>query len=631
MRISVSLPSFRFAATALLFLVFAGTANASADGPLANQLKDHPSPYLELHAEDPTLWQGWSADVIERAKRENKLIYVSSGYFACHWCHVMQRQSFQDPGVAKMLNEGYIPVKLDRELNSALDSRLMDFAQATRGRGGWPLNVYLTPDGFPVYAHMYQPKDQFANVLVKLNEIWDEQRERLSKLAEEHSTVTVNPPTGTLDVSQVDRFSAGLVSILPDAMDKATGGFGDSAKFPNTPQLEFYLSAYARAPDDTTKEWLIKTLDSMINAGLRDHVGGGFYRYTVDPSWETPHFEKMLYTNALLSTQLMRAARILNKPEYADVARETWDFMIREMQTAEGALVASFSAVDDDGVEGSHYLWTASEVDAVLKDPERELFKAHFGIEGPMMFPNGYLPMERIQFSSAAKMAGVSEEQGRELLVSAKKKLYDVRQSRSLPVDTNLLAGWNGLALASFAEGAYELDEPRYVEAATRIRNYLVDKLYNGKELVRAVDDGKALGSVSVEDYAFVAMGLVAYARMTGEVADYEIALDIAQLGYDRFNRDNGWYLGESSLIIAEQARPALEDGSLPSPAAALARAALWLAEALPKNSAAQALRERSIKVLTPADRYLETNLFGFSSYVTTMMLAAHNHTTAKR
>lgn len=624
-------PLYRSASAALLLMFAVSFTDARAEGPLKNELTDHPSPYLELHANDPTFWQSWSPEVIERARREKKLIYVSSGYFACHWCHVMQRQSFQDPDVAKMLNDGYIPVKLDRELNSALDSRLMDFAQATRGRGGWPLNVYLTPDGFPVYAHMYQPKDQFSNVLVKLNEIWDEQRDKLAKLAEEHATVTVAPPTGSLEVAGVDRFSVGLVSILPDAMDKLRGGFGDSAKFPNTPQLEFYLTAYSRAPDDTTGEWLTTTLDAMTDGGLRDHVGGGFYRYTTDPSWETPHFEKMLYTNALLSTQLLRAGRILNKPEYVQVARETWDFMIREMQTPDGAMVASFSAVDDEGIEGSHYLWTASDVDAVLQDPERELFKAHFGIEGPMMFPNGYLPMERIKFSSAVKMAGVDEPEGRELLVSAKKKLYDARQSRSLPVDTNLLAGWNGLALASLAEGAYELDEPRYVEAATKIRNYLVDKLYNGKELARAVDGTKSLGTVSVEDYAFVAMGLVAYARMTGDEADYKMALDIAQLGFDRFNRDNGWYLGESSLIIAEQARPALADGSLPSPASTLARAALWLADALPKNSAAQALRERSIQALTPADRYLETNLFGFSSYVTTMMFAAHNHTTAKR
>jgi len=268
-----------------------------------------------------------------------------------------------------------------------------------------------------------------------------------------------------------------------------------------------------------------------------------------------------------------------------------------------------------------------------LQNPARELVKAHFGIEGAMPFPNGYLPMERIKFSSAAKMAGVTETEGRKILESAKKKLYDARQSRSLPVDTNLLAGWNGLALASLAEGAHELSEPRYVEAATRIRDYLVKQLWTGSELKRAVDpeSGESLGTVSVEDYAFVANGLAAYARMTGKKEDYLLALDVAKQGFDRFNRDNGWYLGEQTLIVAEQARPALTDGSLPSPASTLARTAMWLSEALPDNASAKDLRKRSIAALTPADRYLETNLFGFSSYVTAMMLAAHNHTTIKR
>ena len=369
------------------------TVTAAAAGPLRNQLEGHASPYLALHAQDPVAWQDWNERAVARARAENKLLYLSIGYFSCHWCHVMQRESYRDPGVAEFLNANFIPVKVDRELETALDARMIEFAQATQGRAGWPLNVFLTPEGHPLYAVLYLPRDDFLQVLRRLQGVWQEDHANLSAVARREASSAQGPGAPRLDPALVDGLARRIVGGALDFADPLNGGFGDQNKFPMSPQLEFLLAAQERSAAEPLASMLKLTLDNMWRNGLYDHLGGGFFRYTVDPSWETPHFEKMLYDNAQLALIYLRAADLLNEPAYHQVARQTLDFMAGDMMADEGALVASFSAVDGDDVEGGYYLWREAELAQRLTAPEREAIKLAYRMRDAPPFDAGWLPM----------------------------------------------------------------------------------------------------------------------------------------------------------------------------------------------------------------------------------------------
>jgi uncharacterized protein YyaL (SSP411 family) len=581
----------------------------------ANQLAGHDSPYLAMHGEDPVEWQDWSADVLAQAKKQHKLLFVSIGYFACHWCHVMQRESYRDPQVAKILNEHFISVKVDRELNPALDAYLIDFVQRTRGSAGWPLNVFLTPDGHPLVGLTYLPKDRFVALLNDLQQQWQQAPDYLTQAAAKAAAAMKGEPAmpdPALKTGDGKRYEAIMVQQAMQLGDDMDGGFGEQTKFPMVPQLDSLLSAYQRNALPQLKTFLMLTLNRMATQGMRDHLGGGFYRYTTDPGWQTPHFEKMLYDNALLSVLYLRAAKILNRPDYEAVARDTLDFMVREMRSPQGALITSFSAVDDAGVEGGYYLWQTETLLGILSRDEYRLMKMLWGLEGATSFEAGHLARVQMSLSEAAAKLQIDETVAQKRYQSAREKLLKVRARRKLPVDKKLLAAWNGLALTALVEGSALPDGKKYREAAQGVRDYLVKVLWDGSRLLRARGKAGEMGQAGLEDYAFAAQGLLAWSDLTNNVDDFQLAVGWVNDAWQRFHGDTGWLLSDQSLLPSGFGVWILDEGPLPSPSTTLLRLSLQVAE----RNGDKMLAARAKKALAAGHVQLQQTAFDHPSQV---------------
>ena len=602
--------------TVVLVFLSLSTANAA---PLENQLRQHPSPYLALHGDDPVAWQEWNAASVERARREGKLLYLSIGYFSCHWCHVMQRESYRNAQIARYLNEHVIPVKVDRELEPALDARLIEFAEKTRGMSGWPLNVFVTPDGHPLYATLYHPPEEFHKILVRIEQLWRNDRARLTTLARIEAVAPQGPGKPEANGAQARALADSVVAEALKAADSVQGGFGEQSKFPQSPQLTFLLAHYERKQDPRLKEFLLLTLDAMAINGLQDHLGSGFFRYTVDPSWKTPHFEKMLYDNAQLARLYRDAARVFGRDDYRRIANRTLDFMLRELRAPSGALIAALSALDDKGVEGGYYLWSTADLERLLTPVEREVYRLHAGMIDAAPFESGYLPLRALPVAEIAARRKQEPADVDKQIALAEDKLRAARAQRVLPRDTKELAAWNGLALVAFAEAAQATKDPRYHEAAQAIRDFLAKQLWDGKALVRSRANGKASGKVALEDYAYVTLGLTEWAVLTGEARDYALAQAVASAAWNRFYGPKGFRLEESSLLVTETGQDVLSDGAMPSPSAVLAEASLRLTE----KTGDKALRRQVLAALNSGSAAISNNPFWYATPVAARLRAA--------
>lgn len=534
--------------------------------PLANHLANNPSPYLALHGADPVAWQEWNPSTVALARRQNKLLFVSIGYFSCHWCHVMQRESYRDPRIAEALNRDFIPVKVDRELNAALDAEIIGFARLTLGAAGWPLNVFITPEGYPLRATLYAKPDQFLGLITQLGERWRADSRELRALAKEVAD------SGKPAVAAPAKPAPGLAATLRERLveeslaraDSLRGGLNQERKFPIAPQLTSLLQIQERHPDTRLAAWLTLTLDRMMNGGLRDHVGGGFFRYTVDPDWHTPHFEKMLYDNAQLALLYLRAARILGEPRYREVAFETLDFMLAEMHDAQtGAFITGTSAVDGEGREGGVYLWSREQLRQTLNSEEFAVATRIWGLEAAAELELGYLP-QQVREATAAESAQ---------LEPAYRKLRNERRQRHLPKDDKLLAGLNGLALKALSEAAAV--EPRYRRHADEVKDFLARRLWRKGGLQQGTGQGKPLGPADLEGYAYAASGLRAYARLSGKAADHALADKLVREAWRRFHSASGFLLAETTLLAAANRQAVIADGPAPSPSAELIKASL--------------------------------------------------------
>jgi uncharacterized protein YyaL (SSP411 family) len=543
---------------------------------LENQLRDHPSPYLAMHGSDPVAWQDWGQSAVGAAREQAKLLFVSSGYFSCHWCHVMQRESYQNAEIAAFLNRHFIPVKLDRELHAALDAHLIGFLEQTQGHAGWPLNLFLTPEGYPLIGTTYAPPEQFLQLIQRLQQRWEDERGRLRNLARrtmlqlalQRATVSVEP----LEPMALD---AALLEQALALADVLGGGFGEESRFPMAPQLLALLDLQARRPHPALAEFLVLTLDKLAHEGMRDHIAGGFYRYTVDPSWEIPHFEKMLYTQALLAEVFMRAADVFQRPDYDRVAFDTLRFVDREMRGEQGGYIASFSAVDSAGEEGAAYLWSIDELHALLGEQDTALARRHWRMQGMPAFLGRHLPMHGEPADVIAQHLGLAEADVMARLDEIRRRLLVVRGQRDLPVDDKILAGWNGLMLAAFASAALRWQDPGFRDAAARIRQLLVGRLWDGQRLRRAVRGDTELGKVALADYAYVAYGMDRYAALSLEPGDRTFAAALVSQAWQRFHDGKGWLLDDQPLIPGLGAEAAVSEGALPSPSAVLVRLSL--------------------------------------------------------
>ncbi len=521
-----------------------------------------------MHAEDPVAWRPWNAAAFAEARRRNVPLLVSVGFFACHWCHRLQGESYRNAQTAALINRHFVAVKVDRELESGLDSALQAFAHRHAGRRGWPVQVLVTPDGHAAAAGFYEPPAAFRATLAGWAKRWGEDREALVAGARAvaassgaRSRPRIAPGAGSVAALR-ERFVA-------DALERADllrGGFGSTAKFPSAPQVLALLELQHRGPDPRLAEILRVTLDTMHTQGLRDHLRGGFFRYTADPDWSEPHFEKMLADNALLALAYLRAAGVLREPRYRNVALETLDFMRRELWDARaGAFVAGLSAQSARGIDGGRYRWTLAELAKTLPAPERTLVMRIWGASAASAHTDGVLPRE-------ALAPGAAE---RKLLESAYARLRAARASEKSPRDGKLLAGWNGIALAALSAAA-PTDAGAARDAAA-LRRFIERALWDGKRL-RKLGGSAGAGAGELDDYAFVAWGLARYAAFTGSAADRTLGAAIARAAWDEFYRD-GWMRQRKPLLAGLEPEAVLSDGYAPSPSATLVLASLRLGD----------------------------------------------------
>ena len=561
----------------------------------ANALAHAASPYLRLHAHDPVHWREWSPELVAQAKSGNRLIFVSVGYFACHWCHVMQRESFSDRDAAALLNAHFISVKVDRELDPALDAQLLQFVQATLGHAGWPLNVVLTPDGLPLFGFTYLPVADFTRLLEQIVSRWAADRDSLAAAARDVSDALESArrprAAGAMDAAGVRVLGDAFTQQASEMADGLAGGFGQQQKFPSAPQLALLLDSQRRQPIEALGGFLRLTFGAMASLGLRDQIGGGFFRYVTDPGWQVPHFEKMLYDNALLAELYFDAADVLGEPAFERVAMETVEFMLRELASPLGGLYSSLSAVDAGGKEGGYYLFDAGDLDRVLDGEERRVAGIAWGLDGVSPIAHGYLPVQAAESSEeVARSADLSVEEAAARLDSARRKLLGVRGGRELPRDEKLLAGWNGLALSTLVRASLRRGGARFEAPARGVVRFLTGELWDGAKLVRArADEGAEKGAdghpvtpatttATLQDYAYVACGMIAFAKAHGRETHWELARSIVEGAWERFRTAGGWRLSDARGLPYAGVEPAIADGPMPSPSAVLLDATMHVA-----------------------------------------------------
>ena len=530
-----------------------------------NELRGNRSPYLAMHGDDPVAWRAWGPAALADARSSGRLLFVTSGYFTCYWCHVMQRESFLDEEIASALNRDFVPVVVDRELHPALDARLIDFVQRTRGAAGWPLNVLITPQGYPLVGITYLPRDAFLEFLGNVRERWSAEREELSALAKRATEQIQRQRTDAAVDPVAKTMWSALRRQFELAADEFNGGFGQQSKFPMTPQMLALLDIFAITQDKALGEFLSLTLERMAYRGLYDVVGDGFFRYTVDPDWREPHFEKMLYDNAQLATLYFRAARIMDDSRWIDVARRTLDFMLTDMWHEQGGFIAALSSVDGRGEEGGYYLWEHAELERVLSEPELALLRGEwFWYELQATHVPGSLPMPNLAASYP------------DAVRKARSRLARHRaQARVLPRDTKRLAAWNGLALSALAEGLSH-DRQRYLQSATALRDFVATSLLGEQRVLREPGDA---GQATLDDYVLVARGLLDYSDALDSRRERDLAARITVWAWQRFHVDGGWLTAPDSLLPGGAAMPLFSDDVLPSATAAMSDLLLRLSD----------------------------------------------------
>ena len=590
---------------------------SSAD---AGVLASDPSPYLRMHADDPVAWRPLDADALAEARTQDRLIFVTVGYFSCYWCHVMQGESFVDPEVAKRLNADYIPTVVDRELSPAIDAALIEFVERTRGMGGWPLNVVLTPDGLPLIGTTYLPRAQFLELLERVMGLWNEERAQLEQAAAAGAELLARRPVtmdADLDPRRGSAYQALLVDVALRLADTLAGGFGDQGKFPNAPQLLALLAVQGAEPRRELEEFLRLTLDSMADLGLRDHLGGGFFRYTTDPQWQVPHFEKMLYDNAQLALVYLEAARVFAEPRYRALAFETLDFVLRDLALGNGRFASSLSSVDAAGAEGAAYLWDDATLARLLDADQLAVARLAWGLHGDSAFPEGYLPIRRRDVADIASRLNREPSVVTAQRVSARAILLQARMAeRQVPRDDKALSGWNGLLLEALASAVSAPGGSRYRVPGRALRDYLATVAWQDDALASLVHaDGRVTAEVG--DYAHVAGGLLAWARVDGGRDDERTARAVAAVGFARHFSVNGWFGAEQPLFPFMGRDAAFPDGALRSPSALLAGTALALAASDPDWEA------RARMAMNVPDDVLLTEPFWHATLITGLNLVA--------
>ena len=568
---------------------------------MPNRLAAEQSPYLLQHANNPVDWYPWGDAAFEAARAAEKPIFLSIGYATCHWCHVMERESFESAELARVLNEHFVSIKVDREERPDVDGVYMSFVQATTGSGGWPMSVWLTPDLQPFYGGTYFPphsqygRPAFRDVLLEIARAWRDERDKVKSSAQAIVDRLAIMAQGQNESREADgKALASTFQQFLQTFDTGRGGFGDAPKFPRPSELLFLLREHARTGEGTALEMVSRTLRSMSLGGMRDHIGGGFHRYSVDGSWRVPHFEKMLYDQAQITLACLEAAQAAGDPFFAQIAEDTLQYVAREMTDPAGGF---FSAEDADSIppeqagdsgahksEGAFYIWTAAEIQETL-GADAAIFAGRYGV-----LPNGNAPFDpqneftnknllhtALSIADLARTSGREPKDVAEALLSARRILFDRRNQRPRPqLDDKVLTAWNGLMIAAFARGARVLDNgERHLASAERAATFIKSTLWlpGERRLLRRYRAGEAAIDGYAEDYACLIFGVLELFQASGDPAWLAWARELQarqdELFWDPIN--GGWFstTGTDQSVLVRMKEE--YDGAEPAPSSVAA------------------------------------------------------------
>jgi uncharacterized protein YyaL (SSP411 family) len=591
-----------------------------------NRLADETSPYLRQHAGNPVDWYPWGDEAFARARREGKPVLLSIGYSACHWCHVMAHESFEDPDVAAAMNRDFVNVKVDREERPDVD-QIYQTAQAlmTRRSGGWPLTVFMTPDGDPFYAGTYFPKHGrhglpgFVDLLPHIARVYRERRDAIGAQGQEvrRALAALEAEPGD-DASLPADAPARALDELRETVDRVHGGFGGAPKFPHVPELELALRRHLLDDDGDALQVAATSAARMADGGIHDQLGGGFARYSVDAEWQIPHFEKMLYDNGPLLALYADLASVTGDPRFERAAEGIVDWIARELAAPDGGLHSSLDA-DSEGEEGRFYVWRRDEVAALLTGDELAVAARHFGLDGPPNF-EGHAwnlrvaaPIERV-----AQELGLGEDEARARLDSARRKLFDARAKRERPgLDDKILTSWNALAIAALARASRRLAQPAWADLAIRALDAIRAHAWRDGRLLATRQGARAHLNAYLDDHAFLLVALDEVMQTRFRPDDYAWARDVAELLLARFE-DRGaggfFFTSHDHEALIHRGKPG-HDNATPSGNGMAARGLIALGHLAGEPRYVEAA-ERAVRLFAPQ---LRASTRGFATIVTAL------------
>lgn len=539
----------------------------------SNHLKNEKSPYLLQHAQNPVDWYPWGDEAFEKARLEDKPIFLSIGYSTCHWCHVMEHESFEDADVARLLNETFVNIKVDREERPDIDNIYMTVCQMMTQSGGWPLTIMMTQELKPFFAATYIPKESISGriglleLIPQVKAIWTNKRDEVMNAAEEitRGLQEIHPQSAEKKIGEDTLKKA--YEIFARSFDRQYGGFGNAPKFPSPHNLYFLLRYWKRTGEAQALKMVEETLQSMRRGGIYDHIGFGFHRYSTDAKWIVPHFEKMLYDQALMAIAYIEAYQAMGKAEYEKTAREIFTYVLRDMTDEKGGFYCAEDA-DSEGVEGKYYLWTEEEIKTILKKDEADLFLSVFQHSDDALV-QGMQEMPAGNFIPHLKKQNNGETADAQKLSKIREKLFEVREKRIHPhKDDKILTDWNGLMIAALARGAQVFDEPAYARAASRAVDFIFKRLRtsNGR-LLHRFRDGLASIAATVDDYAFIIWGLLELYEATfdAKYLNYALKLNCQLLNHFWDDKEGGLFFtadDAEELLIRQKE---IHDGAIPS------------------------------------------------------------------